>query len=494
MMMFINWLRRITAGAVWLLAALLLASSAGAAVPYEGYSYDGWSDRIPTPVAYVPERTVTGEALGIGTFRSPEDVFVTSDKRIFIADTGGNRIVELNDRYEFVRQIDKFIYDGKEETFSKPQGVFVTGKGEVIVADTAHNRVVRLDGEGKADLIVTAPKSEFFAKDFIFEPKKVVVDSADRIYVIAGNVFDGIMQFDGKGEFVNFYGANRVKYSVADYIWKKYLSTGAQRERMVSFVPTEYTNLDVDESGFIFTTTADNSGAAPKPIARHNPTGSDVLLRQGFANPMGDVRYNPTSGPSRLVDIDVGADGSYSALDNKRGRIFTYDSEGKLLYIFGETGDRVGSFQFAEALERVGESFIVLDKNLNRLTVFQVSRFGQLVNEAVHYHYIGNEEKAAAIWKEVLSLDANFDLAYSGVSKSLLRSGDDKLAMKNAKLGLDRHAYSKAYQRYRKDVLKTHFSTILTTALIAAIAWVVWAQYRNYRKRKGGASRVDRAS
>ncbi|MBO9596876.1 MAG: NHL repeat-containing protein [Cohnella sp.] len=487
-----RWLRAFTASAALTLASLLIATTIQAAVPYAGYTYDGYGDRVWSPVAYVPSGTVTGESLGIGLFSAPEDMYVADDGSIYIADTGNSRIVVLSNKYELIKVIDKFSNNGTEDKFNKPMGVFVSSEDEVYVADTGNHRIVRLDGQGNATLIVSKPESEFFAEGFIFDPKKVVVDAADRIYVIADHVFDGIMQFDGKGAFENYYAANRVQYSVADYVWKRYLSTKEQQERMVTFVPTEYLNMDLDSQDFVFTTSVDNS-AAPKRVQRHNPTGTDVLLRQGFAAPFGDLVVGG-GGQSRLVDIDVGPDGTYSALDNNRGRIFTYDFEGKLLYIFGGFGYRVGLFEMPTAIERVNDQFIVLDKIQQRITIFDVTRFGQLMNDASHYHYIGNEEKAAELWNEVLKLDANLEIAYSGVSKAMVRDGDNEDAVTYAKYGMDRKTYSKAYQRYRKDVLKEHFSTVMTTFLVAALALTAFVQVRKHRRnKKGGGSYVESA-
>ncbi len=483
-----HWLRRIAASAALTLASLLVATTVQAAVPYAGYTYDGYGDRVWSPVAYVPSGTVTGESLGIGVFNGPEDMYVADDGSIYIADTGNNRIVVLSNKYELIKVIDKFSNNGSENKFNKPMGVFVSSEGEVYVADTGNHRIVRLNGQGEATLVVAKPESEFFEADFLFDPKKVVVDAADRIYVIADHVFDGIMQFDGKGEFENYYAANRVRYSVTDYVWKRYLSTKAQRERMITFVPTEYLNMDLDSQDFVFTTSVQENR-----IQRHNPTGTDVLLRQGFAAPYGDLVVG-NGGQSRLVDIDVGPDGTYSALDNNRGRIFTYDFEGKLLYIFGGFGYRVGLFEMPTAIERVNGQILVLDKIQQRITIFEVTRFGQLMNDAVHYHYVGDEEKAAELWNQVLKLDANLEIAYSGVSKAMVRDGDNEEATTYAKYGMDRPTYSKAYQRYRKDVLKEHFSTIMTTFLVVALGLTAFVQVRKHRrKRKGDGSYVESA-
>lgn len=484
-----NWIRAIAASTALMIACLAFSGNAKAAVPYIGYTYDGWGDRVWSPVPYVPDRVVEGEDLGIGRFNNPDDMFVSEDKHVYVADTDNNRIVEMNERYEFVRSIDKFAHQGKEDSLNKPRGVYVTPEGDMYIADTGNHRVVRLkQGGEEADLVILAPKSEYFADDYVFDPKKIAVDSAGRILVIADRVFDGIMEFDEKGVFRNFFGANRVTYNAADYFWKRYFATKAQKERMVQFVPTEYTNLALDDIDFVFTTNAETNGT---PIKRLNPSGTDVLLRQGFSNPVGDLKAD-SRGPSTLVDISVGPDGTYSALDIVRGRIFTYDSEGRLLYVFGHDGNRVGTFKSPSAIERMGDAIVVLDKELARLTTFKVSEFGRLVNEAVHNHYIGNEKRASELWREVLSLNENYEIAYSGISKADFRAGEYKIAAKEAKFALDRNAYSKAYKHLRTGVLKQHFNAILTTILALAAAWIAWKQIRKFRRRRGGISHVDR--
>ena len=41
--------------------------------------------------------------------------------------------------------------------------------------------------------------------------------------------------------------------------------------------------------------------------------------------------------------------------------------------------------------------------------------------------YDGDEASAVALWREVLKLDSNFELAYVGIGKSYLAAGDNKM-------------------------------------------------------------------
>src|SRR5690606_6786141 len=117
---------------------------------------------------------------------------------------------------------------------------------------------------------------------------KLAMDKAKRIYVVSKSAYEGILEFDIDGNFKGFIGTNRVKFHPLDLLWKR-LSTREQRSQMVLFVPLEFSNLDVDSDGFLYTTTSEvNSN---EPIKRLNPSGVDILRREGFFPPKGDLEY-----------------------------------------------------------------------------------------------------------------------------------------------------------------------------------------------------------
>jgi len=171
-------------------------------------------------------------------------------------------------------------------------------------------------------------------------------------------------------------------------------------------------------------------------------------------------------------------------LDSNRGRIFTYNEDGSLLYVFGKIGKQFGTFKSPVALDRVGENIAVLDRDMGQITLFQPTRFGELVNEANRLYSIGQHDASAEVWKEVLKYDANYEMAYVGVGKALLREGKNKEALGYLKLGYDRKYYSKAFERYRKEVLREHFGAIMTGLVALAVGWAVLLAVWKYRKRR----------
>lgn len=454
-------------------------------VPYDGYTYDYWGEAVPSPEAFVPESTISGEALGVGAFNQPSDIFV-SDTMIYIVDSGNNRIVVLDHDWQLVEIIDTFNNEGVIDSFFNPSGIFVSNEDLIYVADRDNARVVVLDMDSNVVFELKDPSSESFSSDFEFIPDKVAVDYAGRIFVIGNGVFEGIMSFDDSGEFFGYQGTIKVSVSPADIIWRA-LSTKAQREKQVLFIPTEFTNLDMDQDGFIYTTNIDL--ASDENIKRLNPSGKDVLKRPESADVDGDEFYLPVSmdygGPSKFVDIEVRADGIYSVLDSRRGRIFTYSHEGDLMYVFGTLGNQLGSFKKPVAIESMGDTILVLDQERGEITSFLPTDYGSLIDQAIRYRYQGNEAASVDLWYEVLKQNSNLELAYVGIGKSLLAQGENKEAMEYFKLGMDQEYYSIAYKRFRNAFLKRNLGPILTVISLLVIVFIIG---KVIKKRKGLAA------
>ena len=187
-----------------------------AELPYITYNYDYWEDIIYTPAAYVPGDSVSGTSLSyqgesIGAFLNPQDLCKSPNGDLYVADTGNNRIVVLNQNMTKVKNIiTGFDNNGKEDSFNAPYGVAVSEKNQLYIADSQNRRIVVLNPDGSLEKIVENPESEVLADDFVFTPLKVSVDYADRIYCIAQKMFEGIMVFETNGEFTGFFGTINV--------------------------------------------------------------------------------------------------------------------------------------------------------------------------------------------------------------------------------------------------------------------------------------------
>ncbi|MGO4547055.1 gluconolactonase [Paenibacillus sp. 2TAB23] len=474
-----KWFLVIAAASLLLIQAAPAPASA-ASTPYESYNYNFWEEAVPAPAAYVPKLSISGADIGIGDFVEPSDMVVSSSGMIYVVDSGNARIVSLNDRWKVQHLFNGYEKDGETVGFKNPSGLFVDEEENLYIADTDNGRIVVLSKDGKLLKTIEQPASDVLPKDFKFIPLKVTVDRAKRIYVVAKGIYEGIMQFDEKGQFIGYVGTNKVQRDYTEVFWRL-LSTKAQKAQMVLFIPTEFSNIDIDAKGFVYATNIDPD--SKEPVKRLNPSGEDVLKRFGYFDVVGDIRYRIAVGPSKLIDVKVIGNGMYSVLDANQGKVFTYNDEGDLLYVYGGKGNQNGTFKIPVAVEHLGENQLVLDRGKSNIVVFEPTKFGSSVNKAVKLHYNGEDKQAVPIWQEVLRLNSNYDIAYIGIGKSLLMDKKNGEALKYFKLGMDRDSYSVAYKRYRREVMKEHFGTFLTVLLVLAAAWLAF-RLVNFRRQK----------
>lgn len=470
-------------GILGVLIALLLCSAfptASFASTDTGYTYSYDFEARPAPVPYLSSRTIDGVQLKVGAFRSPSDIFIDKDGALYIADTGNHRIIIVDQDTKQAKVIDGFQNKGVEDHFKEPQGVFVDSEnGHIFVSDTLNRRIVELDEDGNLVHIVEEPKSSLIRSNFQFAPTKLVLDKAKRLYVVSKGSYEGLMEFDGDGKFTGFIGTNRVKFNPIDLLWKK-ISTEEQREQMVLFVPLEFNNVDIDEDGFMYTTTSEVG--SNEPVKRLNPSGVDILRREGFHPPKGDILTTQTgsvTGGSTFIDVVSERAGIYNALDSKRGRIFTYDKDGQLLYQFGGIGSQLGRFKAPSAIDSFEDNIYVSDRILGTITVFEPTTYGKSVREAVLSHYDGKMEQAAEAWSKTLQLNRNNEIAYIGIGKALLKQDRYVEAMAQFELGNDRNYYSEAFKRNRELWLERNFGYLVAViALVAAALMLVRRRFK----------------
>lgn len=487
-----NKLKRISVLALALIMFLLSFPLQVSAVPYDSYNYDYWENVVQTPAPYVPDGAISGVSLSVGAFSNPQDICVAPDGDLYIADTGNNRIVVVDDRTQsVVKIIDSFDNAGAEDSFNAPTGVCVSENNQLYIADRENKRIVVLELDGTLVKIVENPQSDVLDANFVFKPLKVSVDYADRIYCIAQNMFQGIMVFETDGEFSGFFGTINVTLSLWEKFWKK-VATKEERENQTLYIATEFTGMDIDEDGFVYATNIDEAGE--QGVRRLNPRGEDVIKKGRNEHVGGDLwsaGSGAYAGASQITDVVYRDHGIYSLLDRKRGRIFTYDHEGNLLYIFGGLGTQEGTFNTPAAIEQWGDSILVLDANRAEIYSFAPTEYGSLINEAVALRHDGDEALAVSLWERVLELDENNELANTGIGKAYLSAGNNEMAMKYLKLGMNREYYSVAFKRYRSEILRQYLSHVLTGAVVVIAGIWIFLRFRERREysEKGGTGK-----
>ncbi len=438
------------------------------------YNYDINGNALPAPDPYTVRYRIDAANLGTTRIKNGSGLFVKGDM-LYVCDTGNNRILELKltaTEAELVRELAAT----DEWTLSAPEDIFIADNGDLYIADTGNKRILWLDSALKIKKIIERPDSAMFESFADFKPSKLVITSGSRIYVQATGINRGLMEFDENGEFVGFMGASNVTFNWDDYIWKL-LATDAQKEQMVSFVPTEFNNVALDNEGLLYVTTstfemADLWSGNATPVRRLNLKGSDILIRNDGPI-IGDIQYGDP-GPSRFKDVTVLENGNYCVLDTTFNRIFTYDTQGNMLYVFGGYGTRSGYFRIPTALEHWNTDLIVLDSASGLITVMEQTEYGALINDAIVSYNQGDYETAMEKWKAVLERNGNFTLAYDGVGKILLRNGDYEEALDYLEYAEDSYYYSKAWKLYRKDWIEKYLIYIILAIVALVVTRWIW--------------------
>ncbi|EKN65206.1 NHL repeat containing protein [Neobacillus bataviensis LMG 21833] len=449
----------------------VFSQSASADAPYDSYTYNFWLEPVKSPSPYLPVSEMNGQALGVGELKEPSDLFVTKDGTIYVVDTKNNRIVYFNEKMEPLGEITSFHHG---DSLNQPQGIFVTSENHKFVADTENQRIVEFDQENRFVRSIVRPETNLLTDKTGFRPTKVAVDGAGRIFAIAIGVNSGIIELNPDGTFQGFMGASEVSVDPLKYIWTKYFASEEQIKRMKLIIPTEYNNLFLDENEFLYVTLGNISKEerGKDVIRRLNPSGVNVLRDFGYGSPIGDYYISNSNKFTQFRDISVTDYHVYSALDGTDGKIFTYDYDGNLLYVFGGNGNRLGNFLNPVALGQYDDQLFVLDNKKNAIITFELTAYGKTVNAAIKAHNDGDYQGSAKKWKEVLALNANADLAYTGLGKVYLRNDENKRAMEYFKLADNRKYYSKAFSDYRREYLNEHFGRIMTSVLSALIIMI----------------------
>lgn len=126
------------------------------------------------------------------------------------------------------------------------------------------------------------------------------------------------------------------------------------------------------------------------------------------------------------------------------------------------------------AIEDLGDSLLVVDQKLGSITQFTLTEYGTLINQGLAHYKKGEYDESADTWRKVLKMNGNYDQAYIGIGRALLRKEHYKEAMEYFELKLDSTNYSKAYKLYRKEWFENNIGVILAVlALLILLAYGV---------------------
>jgi DNA-binding beta-propeller fold protein YncE len=484
-----RFLKKIISAAMAAALAVGVMATSVSAETYINYSYDRWGDAAPSQAGYTAIDAINGLDLGVGGLGEPADLFIDEDDLMYIADKLNNRILVTTLDFELVRIYDKFSFEGGTLTLKGPSGIFVDDRtGFMYVADTDNSRVIKTDKDGNVDMLFTKPQALIYGEQTTFNPSKVCVDDSGNVYVVARSINRGAVMFDETGEFLGFYGANTVMATtevVLNAFWNL-ISTEQQKLRSATSAPVGFNNFDI-VGQFIFTVT-EQTTATSDQVKKLNPRGDNVLdaiemQGENFGDIM-PVQWNIYLKQTQMTDIDIGDNGELNLLDFAHGRVHQFDEDGYRLFIMGGSGNQLGQFRAATAIESRGDYIYVLDSVKDSITVFKRTVFGEIVSNASQYFNRAEYAESKGMWEEVLKYDGNYRRAFTGIGLAALFDKDYTTAMENFEIAMNRYYYSQAFQGYRNELLRKYFAAIVIGLVVVVAAGFAYSGYRKRHPKK----------
>lgn len=511
--------------AIVLVLITVLALPAAAASPYYTYTYSINGKDLRSPDAYVPDKEIDSAYMGLTDpvkmkelypdlsetdlaakmvgLKVPTDLEVDENKNVYIVDRDNNRVVVLDPYYKLKFIIDSFTNkSGNVDYLKAPQGVFITNdknvngtieKARIFVCDTGNQRILTFDTNGNFISEIGKPQSELFDSTKVYSPVAVAVDRYDRLYVVSSTSDNGIMVMTDTGEFTGYIGAQEVKISTWDKVWRRF-QTEEQQELTASGVSIAYNNIALagdfiyvtisptDESAIASAITGKSKEGTNAPVKMLNAAGSELMRRNGFYPPSGEVDFSSSlgvsktatvvSGPSKIIDVAVGPENTWSIIDNKRSKVFTYDFDGNLLFAFGDKGDLLGhiSENALRAVVYQDETMLLLDSNKGSFTVYNRTEYGDVLIAALENQNARRYDAAIDDWTEVLKRNSNFDAAYIGIGNALYRNHDYTGAVEQYKYAYDTENYSNAYSELRQQWVSNYLWVIPIIVIVICAA------------------------
>lgn len=513
-------MKKLTSVLLVVLSLLMIGSSlivgASASSAYQTYTYSINGDALYSPDAYTASASLGYQQMGMDVnFNTPKDMLTDHEGRIYIADSKNNRIVILSSNYRFYKEISTFKSDergGNLDSLSNPQGVFVT-EDEIWICDTGNFRLVVFDREGNYKRIVDAPNSQLISqKEYV--PVAMAIDQYGRIYVISSASNQGVVVLDSTGGFVGFIGAQKVTLGMWDIIWRRFQSD-EQRKLEDNVVSVGFDNICISADGFIYVTcstlnenevqsaiTGKATDGKSMPVKLLNPAGDEIMRRNGFWPPAGEVDFSTSSidkrkeiptGVSTIIDVAVGPEKTWTIADSKRQKLYTYDYNGNLLFAFGDKGMTLGNLSNIVAVCYQGDNLLVMDNSSGvRLTVYERTEYGDLLLQAIAAENALDNEYAIQCWESVLQRNSNFDTAYIGIGSSLYRSGDFQQALAYFEKAYDTENWSQSYKEVRKEWMSDWFLPMVLgviAVIVLVLKFLGWAAKVNKRVATDGKER-----
>lgn len=408
-------------------------------------------DWCRTQDAYMPDSVMLHEL----HLLNPEDLSVEEDK-IYIADTGNRQIVAVD------RTTGETIRFGQEQ-LDIPSGICVSANGDVYVADRGKCTIEVFDLQGNHLRSYGRPDEPTFGTQTQYIPTKVTVDPEGLMYVVSTGAYDGIIQMNGDGTFLGYFGYNNNPTSLGDWLIDRFF-TEAQKQSLLNKIPLSFRNLVMDEDHLLYTVTMAAEGNALK---KHDVAGNNL-----FHSEMYDE--------ANFIDLCIGSSGQVYAV-TETGLIYEYDAEGNLLFSLGgltASREMVGLFTKVAAVDcdEAGNLY-VLDQERGLMHQFTPTAFSNSVHAALEAYNAGRYTESQGIWETVRRISGSCQMVENGIADCAFQQHDYDTAAQFYKQAENREGYSDAYWQIRNRQLSKILPWAFAIGLVCFVLYFVYDKW-----------------
>lgn len=395
-------------------------------------------------------------------FNTPEDIFISDDDMVYIADKGNKVIYKYNPKTTSKDEIGKGV-------LKSPTGVCVDVDGNIYVADEENKKVFIFDKAFNLVKEVGRPTEPLFGNDSQYTPTKVAVDRVGNMYITSTGNANGVIQINKDGSFVGYFGRNTTTLTFG-LMFQRMFASEEDRETIYSLKPKVTTNVAIDTKNILYTVVADvKSGALKKfNINGTNLIGTDLMYSDGYK------------------DLAIDNEGYiYTVSDDASGVITVRDKDANILFTFGNTTTgsmSIGHFDGASGIDVDSEGNIwVLDGTGKNLQVFTRTKFAATVMKAMDLYNAGEYELAEEAYNDILNQNASFVQAYIGLGNIAQRNQDYETARNYFKIANHKSGYSDAFWEIRDGWLGDNLVLIAVIILALVVLKLVKIKERVYK-------------
>lgn len=433
------------------------------------YLTDG-GRRIPISKTY--DYGTTYASMGsAGFLNSPQDIYIDNEDRIYVADTGNNRIVVLNSDGSLLYVVDP--QDEEGYTLNEPSGITTDKNGNLFIGDTGNKRILNISPDGTLLKEYGTPSSSVLDENFIFTPRRVAVTDTGYLYTIKEK---SLMKIDEQNSFKGYIGATKLGFSIETMLIRMFASK-KQKESLLTKEPPPYLSFTLAKDGMLYATTTDE---AMGQIMKFDMTGSNMFPNIFYGEYSTDEEGNQTS--PYFADITADKNSIVTAIDQRMGKLYQYDKNGNLICVFGNgIGNMKGQFSVPCAIDTDSKGNVyILDSQLGTITVYYPTAFIKDIHAAIAVYGAGDYNESETMFRKVLDTDASYEMAYEGIGRIQVKNQDYVEAMASYKLANDKSGYSTAFSKYRHEIFREYFFVVVLCCVVILVG-VVFA-YKGLKK------------